>query len=220
VGYLRKSFILFLLQVFIGFSTTSFRVKSIPEFYVSVEKILDQKLKDSPGFGEVYFRIIMEPGYYKIPLEDDQWEIWESSPRYYQVLRSHHLKLRIFADYWEPVDDELILDGSLPFVIKEMEKKFREGLKLSQTLIYSVHSLVEFYLSLKQAVKNRQDTLIRIPRCRSLPCVQNPKWRRRLRSVKMNQPDGMRLRIQSRFQSKDMDKYEFLRAGLAPFLAP
>ena len=156
---------------------------------------------------------------YKIPDRDGTWDKWKRDPRNYQVLRSNHLRLKVIADYHDPIDDEVLSQGFLSTVLEQMEKRFRKGLKLSQNVIYNANSLPEFYLRLKQTARNMQDTLIRLPRCRSLPCIRNPKWLRRLRGISLSRPDGMRLRIQTRFHSKDMDKYEFFQQGFVPFLA-
>lgn len=153
-------------------------------------------------------------------LAEKRWESLQNSPALFSLLGSQKLKLRLIADYWRPIEKEIILEGSLPYVLDEIEKKFKKGLKLSQYLIYTVNSLAELYVRLKQTTRNRQDTLIRLPSCRSIPCISNPKWLRRLRSIQMTEPDGMILRMQSQYDSINMDKYEFFKAGLRPFLQP
>lgn len=168
----------------------------------------------------VNFEIYFQPGFYKMPLADERWKKLKHSPKVFSLLKPEKLRLRLIADYWSPIDNEIILEGGFAYVLAEIEKRFKSGLKLSQSLIYTVHSLTELYIRLKETAKNRQDTLIRLPSCRSIPCISNPKWLRRLRTIQMPEPDGTILRLQSQYDSINMDKFEFFKSGLKPFLLP
>ncbi len=216
-----KTFLLgFFLLSFRGNCVSLYRVENVVSFYETIKAILNAQNADSSSFGGVCYDLILSPGMYKIPEEESLWTRWEQSPKNYRILRSNHSRLRIIVDYHDPHDDEVLFDGSFARVMRKMEAQFRKGLKLSRTMIFTVNSLSEFYLRLRQTERNRQDTIIRLPKCISIPCIRNPKWLRRFKKLTMARPDGMRLRIQSRYVSKDMDKFEFFLAGLEPFLAP
>jgi hypothetical protein len=212
--------LLFLLYLsnFNSYGGGLYPINTVEELKQALDSILD-RLKAYPhDLYSLDTKIVLDPGFYQIKIDDPFFakrlhNFQENGP-----LRASNTWIRIAVHYKKGPKAPLLYEGTLYQGLSYLQARLKQGLKLSRELTYLASSPRQFLRALRATLKNRQDTLIRIPFCSKAKCITSPAWTKQFLALKMAVPDGMRLRIKSRFCSLDQEKYQFFQNRLVPFL--
>jgi len=195
-----------------------YRVHGVEELKKALNSVL-KRIKAYPH--DLYglnTRIIFQPGFYPISAEDPYFKDRLREFQKNGSLRASNTWVSLEVQYPRGPKAPPLYTGSLYQGLVYLKRAMQPGLKLSREVTYVARNPRQFLRALKSTVKNRQDTVIRIPFCSKAKCVASPAWIKRFLSLTMPDPDGMRLRIKSRFCSLDQDKYQFFQNRFIPFL--
>ena len=193
------------------------KVSNSDELIIRLKSILNSIDTKSKHLDNLHNEIVLEPGYYIISPNENFFEDEYLKLKTNGLMDIQQNRLRIFVNYSWPHERELIFQGSVKQALRWLRTKLSIGLNLGHEIVYSVNTDKELYNALLATINNRQNTVIKFPKCNKYPCVKNKNWLKKIYTLKMPSSDGMRLRISSKFSSLDQEKWRFFNNKIKPF---
>lgn len=199
-------------------ANTEIPIFSPADIFKSLNDLLQEMHLRPKKLISIRYSLKLRPGFYAIMPQEKFFS------REYMKLKSNGLmdvqnvELQIVADYPWPHHEEILFLGSLKKALLWFDRELKNGLQLTQDIVYSVKSDQDFFNALEHSMRNRQHTVIQLLHCKQKPCVNSSYWRKKILNLKMLESDGMRLRIQSRYHSLDKDKWSLFNKDLQTFI--
>ncbi len=209
--------ILLCILININAAIDSIEVANSEQLIEKIKLVIQQIHRNSKQLKNLYTEIQLKPGYYIIPPNEKFFENEYVKLKARGLMDVQQNRLNIVVKYPWPNNRESIFKGSVKEALMWLQEKLSIGISLDNEIIYSVNSDKELYMALLATISNRQNTVIKIPRCMKYPCVRNKSWLNKIYTLTMPSSDGMRLRINSKFSSLDQEKWRFFGNKIKPF---
>jgi hypothetical protein len=209
--------ILFFLFCFFSHATLRYSVENEEQLKRSVFSIIYYQLQDPRNFSNYQAVITLKQGYYKISPYDNWFLGLLEKLRKETLYRASQLRLKVQVKY-QNKDIEVLSDTGMGQGLSWLDKQLKSGLKVTQWVRYSCYNDTDFLHAIEQAAVNNADTIIKLYYCSRDNCMKSFLALEKLKQIRMQEPDGMHLRIESRFLSKEKLKAEFFQEDFSPFI--